>query len=1097
MNRTRLIYGVSRALAARWLSIFFAVLLCGGMAHAQANYGGTEANVTTLLNVNVIGFTVDPQGNIYLCDVTDNQLYESAVAANGYLAPTVILTGGCAPGSSQPPLAVDAAGSLYYNVGAQVLKAPKISGGFGTPVVVASGLTAVSDVKVDAAGNVFIDESAAGKVLKVPFAGNAYGAPVTAVSGLSGVTAIAVGTDGSVYGSGGYGASSGFVIKAVFEGGGYLGPLTIATGINDLTGIAVDASGDVFVSSDDNFESPFSSDISHSPAVTDLWMIPIVRPGTYVYGTPVPIGGGDFYVSMGAANDAAGNIYVLWVGGPRGSFSYNVEKVNPRTPQSFGSVAVGSSTQQQVTFWITGTEMTPPTITATTQGAGGKDFTASGTSCTPDAGTPFDIDGYPLTCTAIVTFAPKFPGERIGGALLISGDTGKAIGSVPLAGTGLAPQVIFSQGMPIPVTASILQNPLGVTVDAAGNVYVADTQNRRVLKLPWNGAGYDGPITLGEGLGFPPAVAVDSFGNVFVPNTSDVIEIPWNGTGYDPQFLITPEGTFANATGIAIDDAGNLYICDQNHGGTGGIFEIPLRSGAYGNPVVLSENELAQPTTIAVDAGHNLYVADYGNGRVAMLPFTQTTATGYGPAQTLFSGFSTPAGVAVDGDRNLYVADFANERVYSALWNGTSYGPVTQVLFVPSEIQGIAVDAAGRLYVANWGGSHVDKYDRTMAGPLTYLAEPVGQTGSDSPQLVMMSNIGNEPLTFSVVYPKDFPADDVSAAFCSGSSLAVGGSCQLQIAFKPTVAGPLSENVVITDNNLNVAGAKQSISVSSMGSVPAPVIAPGSGSYSTTPIVTITDAQAGTAIYYTTNGATPTAGSTLYMGSFPVIFSETVKAVAIANNVSSAVTSATYTVFDSQVQVSFSASTITYPASTLVTVTLQPNAVPGHSPTGTVQLFVDGVAVTTQTLSGTGNGFAKAFYQLAGEGAGQHSVYALYSGDTRTAPGASAVAPLTVLAAPVSLAVSCVNPTIAFGANYTCKVYTTPVAAGTNTVITYKLDNAALVTVPLSGGVANFTIIKPAVGAHTVVISYAAQGGANGNYGAATPKMESFTVNAH
>jgi hypothetical protein len=61
-----------------------------------------------------------------------------------------------------------------------------------------------------------------------------------------------------------------------------------------------------------------------------------------------------------------------------------------------------------------------------------------------------------------------------------------------------------------------------------------------------------------------------------------------------------------------------------------------------------------------------------------------------------------------------------------------------------------------------------------------------------------------------------------------------------------------------------------------------PVIAPKSGAIAKGAKVSITDATTGAAIYYTTNGATPTTSSKKYIGAFSVESPQTVKAIAVA-----------------------------------------------------------------------------------------------------------------------------------------------------------------------------------------------------------------------
>jgi hypothetical protein len=196
------------------------------------------------------------------------------------------------------------------------------------------------------------------------------------------------------------------------------------------------------------------------------------------------------------------------------------------------------------------------------------------------------------------------------------------------------------------------------------------------------------------------------------------------------------------------------------------------------------------------------------------------------------------------------------------------------------------------------------------------------------------------------------------------------------------------------------------------------------------------------------------------------------------------------------VQLSLSGGTLTYPGSINATVKVGPSSQnPPGAPVGTVQVILDGQTLVAQgSLSPSGHGFSSAYAHIANLPAGQHTLTAVNPGGISNVdhglPGSSIPVSILVQPGPVTLSTSCVNPALPFGANFSCNVYTKPIAAGAPGVATYRYDNSAPVTLTLSGGTAAFSITKPAVGPHSVVISYAAQG----NYAAATPQTLNFTV---
>ena len=110
-----------------------------------------------------------------------------------------------------------------------------------------------------------------------------------------------------------------------------------------------------------------------------------------------------------------------------------------------------------------------------------------------------------------------------------------------------------------------------------------------------------------------------------------------------------------------------------------------------------------------------------------------------------------------------------------------------------------------------------------------------------------------------------------------------------------TAATPYTGAIsVATSETLKAAAIAAGYSLSAVASaiyvitpIPAaPVFSPAAGTYATAQLVTISDTSAGASIYYTTNGASPTTGSTLYTGPVNVAATETIKAFAIAGGYS-------------------------------------------------------------------------------------------------------------------------------------------------------------------------------------------------------------------
>ncbi len=281
-------------------------------------------------------------------------------------------------------------------------------------------------------------------------------------------------------------------------------------------------------------------------------------------------------------------------------------------------------------------------------------------------------------------------GAGITGYLAIKGQPHPESGSTSTAQpTPTAPPTPTYRQVMLPFTG--LNTPNGVAVDVAGDVFVIDSSNLRVMKLV---AGSSTPTALPfTGLIMPAGVAVDGAGSVYVTHYGNqVVKL---ATGSNTQTLL-PFTDLHGAEGVAVDSAGNVYVADTN-----GNRVVKLAAGSSTQTVVPFTG-LNLPNGVAVDTAGNVYVADYGHNRVVEL------AAGSN-AQTVlnFTGLSAPIGVAADSAGTVYVVDSNLNRVVKL-----AAGPNTQTMLPFTGLKGpaaVAVDKAGNVYVADQGNNRVLK----------------------------------------------------------------------------------------------------------------------------------------------------------------------------------------------------------------------------------------------------------------------------------------------------------------------------------------------------------------------------------------------------
>ena len=440
-----------------------------------------------------------------------------------------------------------------------------------------------------------------------------------------------------------------------------------------------------------------------------------------------------------------------------------------------------------------------------TQGTTGLDFNfvAGASTC---SGTV-----SPGNCSVSVSFTPAAAGTR-SGAIQLSDTAGNVLVTTPIYGVGQAPEV--SVGTPsintLGTGSFALSQPKGVAVDAAGNVYVGDSGNQRVVKVAPTGLA----STVGVGLGSPQGVAIDGAGTLYVTdNSQNVVHTIPAGCS-----TTACQGTLGVglAAGVAVDGAGDVFLTTlSGHQ----VIEVPAGCTATAcQAAVYSGGAASQPAGVAVDAAGNLFIADSGLAKVVEVPVGCST----GACQiALGTGWSRPAGVAVDAAGDLYVADQGLQQLVELPF-GCANVNCEQVFAINAS--SIAVDARGVAYVPELTNSRVLLVAQTPTG-ITFNTTNVGSTSTDSPKSIPFRNIGNQPLVSQgsgltingpnfqqVAGPGILP--DCLYAF----SINPGQACDLAISFRPqSASSQLQGSATFTDNALNAASTNQTATFQGAG----------------------------------------------------------------------------------------------------------------------------------------------------------------------------------------------------------------------------------------------------------------------------------------
>ena len=354
--------------------------------------------------------------------------------------------------------------------------------------------------------------------------------------------------------------------------------------------------------------------------------------------------------------------------------------------------------------------------------------------------------------------------------------------------------------------AARLNEPKSLTLDAEGNLFIADSENHVVRKIDWKtnrirtiagriqafeaGVKPVPPASMTEGVDSDPFAESDAVNLHAVTQQTDLSgTVRYIATGTAPAPRFSGDGGPAEQallnfpTAVVVDRAGHLYIADTlNHrvrrvdAMTGVITTVAGmgRPRDFGDGGMATEAGLNEPAALVLSEGGILYIADQNNNRVRAVDLATgviSTVAGTGvaayngdDAAASETGLAGPGGLALASDGTLFIADSFNGRIRAVdpvtgfmrtvVGDGGEYryqGPDEPSSNSLSRPSGIALDEEGNLYVTDSDNHLVRRWDRITGRIERIAGVGVADYGGD----------GGAALEASLSYPFGIVLDRV------------------------------------------------------------------------------------------------------------------------------------------------------------------------------------------------------------------------------------------------------------------------------------------------------------------------------------------------
>lgn len=367
---------------------------------------------------------------------------------------------------------------------------------------------------------------------------------------------------------------------------------------------------------------------------------------------------------------------------------------------------------------------------------------------------------------------------------------------------GVQAQTAHSVGEEIPF-GSGFENPHGIVVDAAGNLYIADYGSGHVYQetLQNDGTYIQTVLFPGSGYGSAIGLARDRFGNFYIAGNGVLTKETAQAIG---GYSASTVGKFTHPVGVAVDPAGDVFVVDDNESS---LYE--LVAGAY-TQITLDPATLPTPYAVSIDSFGNLYVGTVRG------PYIEKYTLNNG-SYTKSNALNAPStyGVIADNFGNLFYAGPA-QFMKAVLANG-SY---SEEVYSDYRVQALTQGPDLALYAV----SYFESTGVRLNTAPSFGSVPVGSTAPRQISIHFTVDTAGTFGTPTAVTQGTGSLDfSVASTTCSGA-LAAGTGCTVTVAFSPIVPGLRSGGINLVDASGDILASSP---VSGLGIGPQGVIYPG------------------------------------------------------------------------------------------------------------------------------------------------------------------------------------------------------------------------------------------------------------------------------